>query len=489
LIRLRAGRGAALVLAALLAGCGPDPAPSSQVAPEAAAPDLAPVLAGSWLAAAVAAPEDVAALIDGPGGDGWLALFNNDLLAAREAFDAAQPAEGAPVPPSWALGMARLHLAEADVLIAARSLERDATLSGIAYRAERSDRLRSGAWEPILAAISLASLPDVAPADRDAAVDRARAADASTPEAVALLALLDARLAGEAGVPADLPGTLQEQLNHPDPASPGPHVIDSLGEDVDAGLTFSAKWWDPAVQRARLQHHLAAVATYAAKAGAADLVAVAVDAAPQPLPTEGTPPSTLRPELALFAAPWVDVAHLRAAWGLDGGRSLLARVAAQEPEARVDDGWAPTDADRLLRFEAAFETRVGDALKTLAVGDGAGLIRDLQLARKAADLLLRDRVRDVASEAPVVALRIAERSLDVGGGSASKDGSRLSHRNDAGFLVRLAQVHALGGRPGVARDYVHPLVARFPGLAASSHQLGQLDAASSIGVQGKTSQQ
>lgn len=494
---LRAGRGAALFLAALLAGCGPDPsAPSTPAASEAPVADLAPLLGGTWFAAAVANPDAVSGLIDGPGGEGWLALFENDLDRAKRAFASNAPAEGTPAPAVWSLGMARVHLAQADVLMAARSLEEQATLDGIRYRAERQDRLRPGAWEPLLAALSLASLPGADPVARDAAVARARESAPATPEGKALRALLDARLAGDDAVPEGLPEALAAQLTAPDPQAPGPHVVDSLGEDADAGLRFEAKWWDPVVQRARLQHHLEQLALHARRAGVAPLVAIATDAAPDraalaarlaEVPA-GEPP--VPPELSLFVSPWVDAEHLRAAWGLDGGRSLLSRVAATEPQARIDDGWTSADADRLLRYEAAFEARAADALETLATsGDGTSLIRGLQLPRKLADALLRDRIADVAGESPVVALRIAERSLDVGGASGAKDGSRLSHRNDAGFLVRLAEIHALGGRPGVARDYVHPLVARFPGLAAASHQLGQLDAASSIGVQGKTSQQ
>ncbi|MCO4768778.1 MAG: hypothetical protein KDA24_02025 [Deltaproteobacteria bacterium] len=467
---------------------------------------LASVVAGTWYAAVPSQPDAVAGLIDGPGGEGWLALFRGELSQAEAAFLASPDSTH----PAVQLGLARVALARADVLVAARDLQERIVPEGVEYRALRADRIRVGAYEPLLAALSLQAL---APNGEGTSASLKRARAWTPGEGVdpapgtALLALLEARSSGTAP-PAGLPSPLAERLAAgatlaagEQPASStldtaSPDYVDPLGEDAAAGLEFTISWWDPEVSRARLRAELLSVLTHAGAAGEAgqELVSIAHDAWGEAAPTLAPPTpakGTVEPALTWFGGAWLDGADLRASWGLPGGSSLLARVAAAVPAERLTEGLTPADVDRVLRFEARLDQSLGQSLEGLASSpDGKSLVRDLELSRRFADQLLRRRMIEVSDAgAPVVALRLGERSLDVASSGAGDDMTRISHRNDAGFLVRLGGVHSAGRRPGVGREYLHPLVERFPGLAGAAYQLGQLDAASGIGVQGKTSQQ
>jgi hypothetical protein len=120
-------------------------------------------------------------------------------------------------------------------------------------------------------------------------------------------------------------------------------------------------------------------------------------------------------------------------------------------------------------------------------------VQDLGFARRATDRLLRARSADLlAAAAPVLAKRVLERSLDdtpgSRGGAADSARTRVSWRNDRAFLLLLAHAAWRAGQPGTALELVHPLAEEDASLQPVRHYLGQLDAASSLGAQGKVSQ-
>jgi hypothetical protein len=54
--------------------------------------------------------------------------------------------------------------------------------------------------------------------------------------------------------------------------------------------------------------------------------------------------------------------------------------------------------------------------------------------------------------------------------------------------LELARCLWKAGQVGAALDLVHPLAQQEPALQSVTHYLGQLDAAATIGLQGKASQ-
>jgi len=505
----RAGRGRSLnphslaaLCALLVAGCTETRAPEAGSAAVASSA-IAPILAETWHAAVVQNPVALEAMLDGPGGAGWLALFHGDLDAAESAFTEGLAA--APDHRACHLGLARVSLSRVDLLLAERDLARRVVPELAAYRAERADRVRVGPLEPLTAALSLVGL-HAAPDQTERAVAAAGAwtpgPDADPEMATALRELLARRIAGNPEPPDALPLVWASRLRsaqNPAATDPGalgdgakPDLVERLGGDSDTGISFELSWWDPSLAEARLRVELRRLTSHALAAEHAGrpLAAIASELSHGELP--GLPADRedagLR-DLMLFGAQWTNVADLRAAWGLPDGRSFLDQVAGAVPDESLLQGETGPDTDRVLRYAQTLLDQSKAELQALASEQGKALVRDLELPQKLHDHVLRQRMMmSLGAGEPVRALRLGERSLDVTG---SKQGglTRLSHRNDAGYLVRLAHVHSAGGRPGVARDYVHPLTSRFPALGSVSYTLGQLDAASSIGVQGKTSQQ
>ena len=488
--------GVFVTLLLLLPACGGGDDPPARAAQSEAPPvPLGPVLQDSWLRAAAQDPGAVEALIDAPGGEGWLALFHGDLGRATVAFSSGASQPGGELAH---LGLARVAMARADVLIAALPLKRASDTELLDYRDERADRVRSGELTPVLAALTRLD------AGADGAVV-AQKLGASTEAQGPLRALLDARRRGSAEVPDGLSERHAERLRHVRALADGvvppldwldsnPDVVASLGADADSGVTFEQRWWDPAVVAGATRAHLQMAASHAVAAGpaGAPLLKVLKARLGESVSLEAsTTGPQLDPRLAWFGAPWIDTAHLLRRWDR-GGESLLARVAAADP-AMVPNGDTPTTTvDAQLRAADALADAVERTLGLDAPPEGAALVRDLELGRRVSDSILRERMMDLAPTAPAQARRLGERSLDMtpSGPGAAPDASytRISHRNDPAFLVRLAHVLFLGRRPDMAREYVFPLVPKDPALAGVAHALGQLDAASSIGVRGKTSQ-
>lgn len=445
-------------------------------------------------------PATVMALLDAPGGEGWLDLFHGDLARAKPTFEGAESA-------SARLGLARVHLDRALTMLAAAKLHEELALELVRYRRDHADQVRIGAYEPLLALLVAratgAEGGELAAFEADAYKPRTERADPQLFEALrglieggdpnrtlgivypARLVFIDAISRGDLGLAEEL-----VLLSH----RPDPDIVDPLGEDVEAGLTFTGRFYDPRFPTAVARYHLAhAWIEGSGLEGPGALIAVAVEGGwGGPLPdrvrsaAKPAPPGAPLPAwTALFASAAVDVADWEALWGESGSAFV--------------DRWGAADrgADATLQELAEAETTFATALKEGAPPDGAALVDELSLAQPAIDRVLRSRMVAVTGtgdspEARVLCKRFGDRSVDPNpgsrGGAAGSARTRVSWRNDRAFLLDYARCLWRAGQPGGALDFVHPLATEDPALQAVKHYLGQLDAASSIGLQGKTSQ-
>jgi hypothetical protein len=500
-----------LALLATLAACGGDEDGAASGAGEvqATGPSLdadaaAALLADSWMVHAANDPAGVTALLDAPGGEGWLALFHNDLAGARTTFERADSS-------SARLGLARVHLARADVLRVGGALHREAALDLARYRRDHHEGVRTGPYSLLLA--SLIAIRAEAPADERAAFVEAAAGDPTAEADAAVVDRLRAMAQGQ--LPAGGPEPLATRLafiaamNAGDLAaatpllgpvhSREPDLRDPLGEDAEAGLRFEGLFHDPLLLEAIGRHHLAQ-AWIAASAieGPGEAIAAAVEAAwggplPEAIRDAALPASTPLPAwTALFAGPAVDRADWDAYWA-DASSPFLDRLATALPDAGLGQGSDTLEVDAAMRTLAELEDVFAAAVAAGAPPDGAALASDLELATPAIDRALRARmVGLVQADAATQAKRLGDRSLDANpgarGGASDSARTRVSYRNDRAFLLRLAHCLWRAGQTGAALDLVHPLVDEDPALQPVKHYLGQLDAASTIGLQGKTSQ-
>ncbi len=490
-----------MLLAALLLGCGggdSTPAPSTGSGDPGA--EAAALLADSWMRAAAHDPAAVMALLDAPGGAGWLDLFHGDLARAKPVFEAADSA-------SARLGLARVHLDRAATMLAAASLHREVALDLARYRRDHADQIRVGAYEPLtallaaraagaeggeLAAFEAAAFkPAAAHADPQLFDALRGLIEGGAPDRTlgivypARLVFIDAMNQGDLGRAEEL--VLLSHKGDPD-------VVDPLGEDAEAGVIFTARFYDPRFPTAVARYHLAhawieasaldgpgALIAAAVEGGWGDPLPDAVRSAAKPAPAGAPLPAWT----ALFASFAVDAADWEAQWGESG--------------SAFSDRWGAADrgADATLQALAEAEVTFADALKEGAPPDGASLVDELSLAQPAIDRVLRSRMTAVtgtgdSAEARVLCKRFGDRSVDPNpgsrGGAADSARTRVSWRNDRAFLLDYAHCLWRSGQPGGALDFVHPLATEDPAIQAVKHYLGQLDAAASIGVQGKTSQ-
>lgn len=487
-------------------GCGgPTVSPSVEEEPRPALSqaDAAELLVASWMAQAARDPAGVTALLDAPGGAGWLDLYHGDIASAMGTFSSASSA-------SARLGRARADLARADALLAAARLHREAALELVRYRRDHRDRLRTGRHELALAVL-VAHHAD-APSD-ELATFSARASEQS-PGQGDLDRALRALIADDAQRPESLPEMWRARLAFADAVSAGdmdaatalaitaqmggPDLRDPMGEDAEAGVQFEGLFYDPSFLTAAARYHLASAWVAASELpGVGDAIDGAVRGAwggelPAGLSAEAAPGEAPLPAwAALFASPWVDRADWDAHWtGSD--RAFLTRFAEKRADVPIG-GTSSLDVDDLLRAVAQAEEPMVAALKDGAGPEGVALVDDLRLVRPVQDRVLRARMAQLVDEGHAAqARRLAERSLDPNpgsrGGPTSSARTRVSWRNDRAFLVDLARCLWRAGQPGGALDLVHPLAEEDPALQSVKHYLGQLDAAASIGLQGKTSQ-
>ncbi len=502
--------GLAALSLALVACGGDDAGADSSAAGDSAPPtsalavDAGALLADSWMNAAARDPATVTALLDAPGGDGWLDLFHGDLASAKPRFEAADSA-------SARLGLARTHLARAAALQAGARLHAEAALDLARYRRDHAAAVRVGVYEPVLAGLT-AQRCGAEGDERDAFLAAAAAphedVDGSSELVAALRGVLEGSIstrlssyadrlafiemvgAGAIRDPAVVELLPKANLGLPD-------WKDSLGADADAGIAFEALYFDCGVLPALARWHLGeAWIVGSGLTGPGPAIAAAVEGAwGAPLPdalrdAALPPPEPAQPPLpewtAFFASPAIDRADWDAYWGGAGASSFAARF-----------GHDDASADAVLSALADAETSFAEALREGAPPEGASLVDELDLAAPAVDRVLRARMLALtgAGETPeerVACKRYGDRAVDANpgsrGGSADSRRTRVSYRNDRAFLIDYARCLWRAGQPGGALDFVHPLATEDPALQSVKHYLGQLDAAASIGVQGKTSQ-
>lgn len=457
---------AALVLWA----CSPSPPPEAPATIEAP-PAWQARIQSSWAAAAEADPQGVTALLDAPGGAGWIPWFEGDLPAAEAAFGTSDSA-------SARLGRAHAHLAWAEAWIEARRLHLQAAQELARWRLGRGDQVRSGAYEPWSLAIATGDLlqgppgeggdPAVRAALRALAEQGDRPDEAlSLPEALppvlaARLRFAAAAARGQEPAPADLAAARSFE----------PDFVDPRGEDD--GITFEVAVHSPRTLRGLARYHLARAAHEASGLGdAGEAVRRAVAhgwGAPAPR-LSGSAGDEVPPWAGLFLSASPDLDDWTARWS----RGAAGRALGQD--------LARADADGALRESRILADAVPALLKP--PGPAAGLALELDLGQRFADRALRAHA-DTLAEGPDAssALRLLDRAFD-----AAAPGSRVARRNDRAGLLRRARTLLLARRTGEALDIVHALDAAEPGpLAGVRGLLVRLDAAGTVGQRGKAQQ-
>ncbi len=492
--------------AAAEAGSGADVSPQEQQLET-----FMQMLSVSWMQQAAADPGKVAELVDSPGGEGWLRLFHGDLVAARQIFEAAQPELDPGNKGAARLGLARVHLAQARLLLKADLLQREAAAALARYRIDNRAALRSGKLGGLLSKLALQ-------AAGEGNSPLAQAGAAGGVEAGALADLLAVRAAGAAAMVEGLPEPFASRLSfgaamaEGDLASAEPLLAslqlgeadlrEDLGADVEAGVRFQALYFDAALNRALARYHLARAWFYGAGLdGPGELIAVAVLAnwggeLPAQLRNAAMPAAGSQPAwLAQFLGPSIDRDDWDSYWGVSqGGRPFLQLLQDQQPQVPWLDATSTEQVDAVLRAASGLEGLLSKVLTQSVGSEGASLAQDLGFSTTVLDRILRTRVVALVEAGQAVAAkRLAERSLDAEptrlGGAANSAATRVSFRNDRAFLIELAWVLWRAGQVDAALSYVHPLSEENPQLRGLAYYLGQLAAAKSIRIQGKAAQQ
>lgn len=475
---------------------------------------VAGLLSQSWMRQAALHPEVVARLLDSPGGGGWLSLFHGDVVDAARQFDAA--IAGGHVEPR--LGRALVALERAGVFLQAEALHLRVAGDLARHRRDNPEQIRLGRRELPLRALTLMAAGS--PAEALSAVKAANTGTSNDEDPTVFLALITIQARSQGGDPR---GFVAEGLPEPfasraafgqhlvggrwpEPGDlePGvPDLMDDLGTDAETGLRFDAPWFDPLLLRTLARHELLTARKLAGGLGLPGkmIEAAVVLAWGGPMPAHPAPPPDdgvgLPAWVALFASPAIDADDWTARWtrlggGAAGDLALTRRLDSAWPAGEVLLAADSAAVDRLLRQQEPLTQAAAAALQAGASEDGVSLVTELALARRFSDALLRDRMDEITFAGQAAqARRLGERSLDPNPGTRGEQAgfTRVSHRNDRRFLLRFAECLHAGGRPGLAREYVHPLAEERPELAGAVWDLGQLDAASGIGVRGNISQQ
>ncbi len=469
------------------------------------------LLSQSWMAQAAADPAQVSQLIDAPGGDGWLKLFHGDLDGAEKLFRAEQPSADSGSSASARLGLSRVHLARARSLLVAADMQSEAASALVKYRDEHHAQVRSGPYTALLSALVRQAAGQPV---EEVAGNGDRVAEA-------LQSILEARRTNGGsvgGLPPDaLPAPYRQRLLFSRAVASGdmpaaeallnsqqwgtPDIVDPLGRDADADVEFKSLFFDSGALVAMARYHLAEAWRFGAGLdGPGELIAVAVQGGwggpvPEGVRARALPPAGSQPHWqALFLGPAIDRSDWQAYWGpADSGRTFLSVLQEHMPGVPWSDGKSASDVDLMLRAAAGLEVTLREALTQSVGSEGASLSQDLGFDDTTLDRLFRTRMVSLLGEGVAIqAQRLGERSLDPEptrlGGAASSAVTQVSYRNDRAFLLELARCLWQGGRAEAALRYVHPLSKEDPRLAGLAYYLGQLDAANSIGVQGKTTQ-
>ncbi len=477
------------------------------------------MLSSSWMLQAAADPSIITQLIDAPGGEGWLRLFHGDLNGAEALFLAAKPMVEPDRKGSARAGLARVHLDRARALMAVADLQQEVAEALVRYRREHRREVRQGPYNQVLAALVLQAAKKQSEEEQGGGSTAA----GSAPYLVGLNSLLQLRKQGShlgslEEIAGGLPPRYRDRLLfaeamgegdvlRAEPLLPallegGEDVIDPLGKDSEAGVSFEALYFDSEPVRALARFHLArAWFLGAGLQGPGEAIALAVQHSwgaevPDAIRSKTLPGAGPQPEwLPLFVGPAIDKGDWEAYWAKDGeGKPFLSLLQDQLPAVPWLDGSSSADVDAILRAAAQIEPTLRAALIQSVGSEGASLAQDLGFAATTLDRLLRTRMAPLLAEGHALAAkRLAERSLDAEptrlGGASSSASTRVSYRNDRAFLVDLARCLWKAGQVDAALSYIHPLSEEDPLFRGLAYYLGQLDAARSIRVQGKTAQQ
>lgn len=482
-----------------LLGCASSD-PASSRAPGGA--NLQGLLAGTWVDSVVLQPESLDSLLGEEGGEGWLHLYRGDLEAASKAFAGVDT-------PAGRLGQARVHLVRADSFRTAALLQTQAAAEVSSYRREHRATVRRSPLEDILD-LRVGQLSGADAAGLTAVEQAIPSEVAKTALGASLLAL--ARQEGS--VPEGLPEPLASRLGFARALDAGdldgarallgalgagtPDLVLPLGSDQEAGLSFELRYFDGVLLRALARYHLASAWELAsAESGPGALVASAVRQAwgsdlPEGLQQRPTSPNSVPEWAVLFAAPALDSSDWEAYWA-SAESPLLARADQSVPGLQLRSAQRAEGIDATLRELEASRDPIASFLRERGGEEGAPLVTELDLPSLVLDRLLRARVDGlVASGGAVQATRLGHRATDprpsADSGPADAARTRVCYRNDRAWLLRYAGSLWRAGQPGAALDIIHPLVEEEPALQSLKEALGQIDAAASIGSQGKASQ-
>ena len=501
-------------------GSSSEPAVGTEPSVDPAA--VAALVTDAWARAVANDVAGLEALLDAPGGAGWLDLFHGDLRAAEVAF-AGAAGSADPSSSSARLGLARVHLARAQLLRETGALHAEVALELARYRRDHASQVRPGAYDLIAAALAATSQPAADPVEAEAFLDAAVAGiqtdrpggDLEIAKALTALAVRRRGAADPMALPAfdSLPEPYRGRIEAAHaiaggdrdaarglasgPAWRSPDFVDPRGVDGATGLRFESDFRDalPILAAARLE--LADAWVLAAGIEGPGLhVRTAVELAwggplPESLRAAIRPPSAPLPAwTGLFGASAVDPADWSDAWGGDGP-AFADRWAEVHGIGEVGDPIAFVDAN--LRDGEGRRAAILQGLIESATEAGATVVTDLDLAQMVLDRVYRTQMeRLMESGQPAHAKRLGDRSLDHNpgsrGGPENSKETRISYRNDAAFIVSLARCLHRAGQTGAALAHIHPLAREDARMLGVEHYLGRLDAAGSIGTAGKAAQ-
>lgn len=507
-------------------GCGGDPQPAT---PTSAAGDTD----GSWMLSVARDPGLLKPLEQMGAGDGWLAIFHNDLkgavkLLSAECKDPKAPWEDQKLAGFPCVGLARAHLELAETYAAAAEVERVALRQFYQHRATHQGEVLPSSQEDYFTGVVLLASGDQA--GGLAALERYGKSAAVDPLLGALAARILAStgggdplvsalwLGGTVEVPTDatfatLPdsettrtykarlafaaaatrgdvGAATEALRHAE--AEGADLLETLSAP-DKPLAVTLYHHDPMLLRARAwlhAHH--ALAASSAEGPFAILHALAQKqlrrepvAATAPGLTQGLP-------LVVFSE-FPHPADLVALLQPDGADHTRKRLAARHAELGLDATSDLSDLDPFVGGSNAAKEALEADIRA-ASPEGAMLNMDLGLAERLRSHLLRSRAAEMrrrfqvrmeadlgadAASAGVAARSLLELVMDKDPSPPNPvlKRARISFRNDPPALVELARANLDTRRPYDANEYVRPLTEAFPELVPVRESLTALDSA------------
>lgn len=532
-MNLRSRRAHALLMASVLvlSGCsGQSNTPEGQgAAPAAEAPHLtgADVLIGeSWMGFLAKNAASMARLLQESPDDGWVKLYNQDYPSAQRAFAAATTASGK-------MGLARSHLADAELFELAYALAIQVELAYQQMLDENAGRLKSSPLDAYVAAVRFARAGKM-----DEAVKRMqafRATEAGKKGRMALLALVQEswwtrtgtdpselekswksagvytdpvasllaaglKLEGNstAGLPAELKQPEDEQgkrlwlwaqvqAGQVDAALELARSLNHRAPDVEEQVTLeegqaARKFTDPLVLKALAVAHAkkaAAVSEGLVGAGVIKAVAARISGGQLDLPASEVPAKVNDESLPVFVfSSHATPADLLSSLNLGKGGLIpayleaLGPVAAESSEGK-DTRLAVTAAQGLL----------DDAKKVVAASpdaEGKDNVAGLKLLEQAVHTAVRARAAQYEEKGRQLdAIFLLEHTVD-------KENSRLNYQNEPRLYIRITRAYAAIGRYREALNYLYRLVESRPEFLGIQETLGNLSVLDNVDRSGRT---